>query len=75
MIEVVYPENVQVQLDLLDEKIAKIYEEELPKEDTAEFMNYTNIQRIKRNLYERTRPLLDEKARLIQNCCPKYIVR
>lgn len=75
MIEVVYPEYVQVQLDLLDEKIAKIYEEELPKENTAKFMNYTNIQRIKRNLYERTRPLIDEKARLIEGCCPTYIVR
>ena len=72
MIEVVYPEYVQVQLDLLDEKIAKIYEEVLPKETE---WNGGDIQRIKRNLYERTKPLLDEKVRLIEGCCPKYIVR
>ena len=75
MIETVYPEHIQAQLDLLDEKIAEIYKEELPKENTAIVMNITEIERKKKILYERTRPLLDEKVRLIQNSVPKYIIR
>ena len=75
MIETVYPKHIQAQLDLLDEKIAEIYKEELPKENTATIMNITEIERKKKILYERTRPLLDEKVRLIQNSVPKYIIR
>lgn len=76
MIETVYPDHIQAQLDLLDEKIAEIYEQELPNmKQTSCILNIVEKQRIKRNLYERIRPLLDEKARLIQNSVPKYIIR
>ena len=74
MIETIYPEHIQAQLDILDKKIAKMYEKELPKEKDGKFLNYAERERIKRNLYERTKPLLDEKVRLIQNSCPKYII-
>ena len=75
MIETIYPEHIQAQLDLLDEMIAKVYEDELPKENAATVMNITEIERKKKILYERTRPLLEEKVRLIQNSCPKYVIK
>ena len=69
MIEVKYPEYVEAQLKILDERIAEIYqayESVRVSPDAA--------MRIKRNLYEATKPLVDEKVRLIQNCCPTYYV-
>lgn len=74
MIETIYPEHIQAQLDLLDEMIVKIYEEELPQDNKAILMNTTEMERKKKLLYERIRPLLDEKVRLIENSYPKYIV-
>lgn len=69
MVTVKYPEWVEVQLKIIDERIEEIYRE------------YADIKvrpdeamRIKKNLYERTKPFVDEKVRLIANCCPKYIV-
>lgn len=75
MIETIYPKHIQAQLDLLDEMIVKIYEDELPKENAALVMNITEIERKKKILYERTRPLLEEKVRLIENSCPKYVIK
>lgn len=75
MIETIYPEHIQAQLDLLDEMIVKVYEDELPKENAITVMNITEIERKKKILYERTRPLLEEKVRLIQNSCPKYVIK
>ena len=74
MIITKYPEHIEAQLKILDEEIARIYEEEYPKEAKAEFTDIRNIERIKRNIYERTKPLLDEKVRLITNSVPTYII-
>lgn len=69
MITVKYPEYVEVQLKILDERIAEIYR------------NYMSVKlppdqamRVKENLYEATKPFVDEKVRLIQNCSPAYMV-
>lgn len=69
MIIVKYPEWVEVQLKIIDERIERVYQE------------YSKLKvkpdeaiRIKKNLYERTKPFVDEKIRLIANCCPTYIV-
>lgn len=69
MIIVKYPEWVEVQLKILDERIEEIYRE------------YAKIKvrpdeaiRVKKNMYERTKPFVDEKVRLIANCCPTYII-
>lgn len=74
MIITKYPEHIEAQLKQIDDQIANIYEQELSKGCTVE-MNARNIERIKRNLYERIKPLLDEKARLIESSCPIYIVK
>lgn len=79
MIQTKYPEYVEMQLKDLDKQIEKIYEEEIKSVD-SEFkngvclVNVREIERVKRLIYERTKPLLDEKVRLIQNSCPSYIV-
>ena len=75
MITEIYPVYIEEQLKRLDEMIAEIYEEELPKENSAKIMNYEDLERIKRIIYERTKPLVDEKIRLITNNPAKYIVR
>lgn len=69
MVTVKYPEWVEAQLKILDEKIEEIYQE------------YADIKvrpdeamRIKKNLYERTKPLVDEKVRLITNSQPTYMI-
>ena len=69
MIVIKYPEWVEAQLKILDERIEEIYREFAKlKVSPGEAM------RIKKNLYERTKPFVDEKVRLIANCCPTYIV-
>lgn len=69
MITVKYPEHIEAQLKILDERIAEIYQAfmsvEVPPADAM---------RIKRNLHEATKPLVYEKVRLIQNSCPTYYV-
>ena len=69
MVTVKYPEWIEAQLKILDERIEEIYRE------------YADIKvrpdeamRIKKNLYERTKPFVDEKVRLIANSYPTYIV-
>lgn len=69
MIITKYPEWVEAQLKIIDERIEEIYNE------------YSKIKvrpdeamRIKKNLYERTKPFVDEKVRLIANNYPTYIV-
>ena len=74
MIITKYPEEVERILAELDKQIAKVYEEETPK-NTATEMNYENIQRAKKIIYERTKPLIDEKVRIIKNSYPTYIVK
>lgn len=69
MITVKYPEYVEAQLKILDERIAEIYQAY-----AAVRVSPDDAMRIKRNLYEATKPFVDEKVRLIQNCCPTYIV-
>jgi hypothetical protein len=69
MIETKYPDWVEAQLKILDERIEEIYRiyenKKFPPEEAL---------RIKRNLYELTKPYVDEKVRLIQNSVPTYIV-
>lgn len=69
MVTVKYPEWVEAQLKILDERIEEIYRE------YAELkVRPDEAMRIKKNLYERTKPFVDEKVRLITNCCPTYMV-
>ena len=69
MIITKYPEWVEAQLKIIDERIEEIY---------REYMNVKvkpdDAMRIKRNLAERIKPFVDEKVRLISNSCPTYIV-
>ena len=74
MIITKYPEEVERILAELDKQIAKVYEEETPK-NTAMDLTYENIERAKRIIYERTKPLIDEKVRIITNSNPTYIVK
>ena len=69
MVTVKYPEWVEAQLKILDECIEKIYRE------YAEIkVRPDEAMQIKKNLYERTKPFVDEKVRLIANSHPTYIV-
>lgn len=69
MIVVKYPEWVEAQLKILDERIEEIYREYAKLKVRPD-----EAMRIKKNLYEQTKPFVDEKVRLIANCCPTYIV-
>lgn len=69
MIVVKYPDWVEAQLKILDERINEIYQSYTDKKFRPD-----DAMRIKRNLYELTKPFVDEKVRLITNCCPTYIV-
>ena len=69
MIEVKYPEYVEAQLKILDERIAEMYRTYMSAK-----MPPDQAMRVKQNLYEATKPFVDEKVRLIQNCCPTYLV-
>lgn len=64
-----YPEWVEEQLKIIDERIEEIY-----KEYEGLKISPDEAMRIKRNLYERIKPFVDEKVRLISNSCPTYIV-
>lgn len=64
-----YPEWVEEQLKIIDERIEEIY-----KEYEGLKISPDEAMRIKRNLYERTKPFVDEKVRLISNSYPTYIV-
>ena len=69
MITVKYPEWVEAQLKILDERIEEIYRE------YAEIkVRPDEAMRIKKNLYEKIKPFVDEKVRLIDNSHPTYIV-
>ena len=74
MIITKYPEEVERILAELDKQIAKVYEEETPKNTSTE-LTYENVERAKRIIYERTKPLIDEKVKIIKNSCPTYIVK
>lgn len=69
MIITKYPEWVEAQLKIIDERIEEIY---------REYMNVKfkpdDAMRIKQNLAESIKPLVDEKVRLISNSCPTYIL-
>lgn len=69
MIITKYPDWVEAQLKLLDERIEEIYK------TYAEIKVKPNeAMRIKENLYEYIKPFVDEKVRLIANSHPTYIV-
>ncbi len=70
MVIVKYPEWVEAQLKILDERIEEIY-----KKYSDLMVKPDEAMRVKKNLYELTKPFVDEKVRLITNCCPNYIVR
>ena len=68
MIITKYPEWVEAQLKIIDERIEAIYRE------------YENVKlkpdeamQLKQNLAKRIQPFVDEKVRLISNSCPAYI--
>ena len=68
MIITKYPEWVEAQLKIIDERIEAIYRE------------YENVKltpdeamQLKQNLSKRIQPFVDEKVRLISNSCPTYI--
>lgn len=69
MIIAKYPEWVEAQLKILDERIEEIY-----REYSELKVRPDDAIRIKKNLYERTKPFVYEKVRLIANSCPTYIV-
>ena len=69
MIITKYPEWVEAQLKIIDERIEEIYREYMNVNVTPD-----DAMRIKRNFYERIKPLVDEKVRLTLNSCPTYIV-
>lgn len=69
MIKTKYPEWVEAQLKIIDERIEEIYREYMDvkvEPDTA--------MQIKLNLAESIKPFVDEKVRLILNSCPTYIL-
>lgn len=69
MITVKYPEWVEAQLKILDERIEEIYRQ------YAELkVRPDEAMRIKKNLYIQIKPFVDEKVRLITNSCPTYMV-
>ena len=69
MIITKYPEWVEDQLKILDERIEEIYQEFASLE-----VRPSEAIRIKRNVYEKIKSLVDEKVRLISNSCPRYII-
>lgn len=69
MITVKYPDWVEAQLKIIDERIEEIY-----KEFSKVKVKPDDAMRIKKNLYERTKPFVDEKVRLIANSYPTYMV-
>lgn len=69
MITTKYPEWVEAQLKIIDERIVEMY-----NEYEGQKFKPDEAMRIKRNLYERTKPFVDEKVRLISNSYPTYIV-
>jgi len=69
MIITKYPEWVEAQLKIIDERIEEIYREHMNVK-----MKPDDAMRIKRNLAERIKPFVDEKVRLISNSYPTYIL-
>ena len=68
--DIVYSECVQLQLDMLDENIERIYNEEM-----SNICNdFEDIDMKKARVRVRIQPFLDEKVRLIWNSCPKYML-
>ena len=68
MIITKYPDWVEAQLKILDERIEEIYQ----RYEGQKFRP-DEAMRIKKNLYEQTKPFVDEKVRLIANSCPTFI--
>lgn len=73
MIITKYPDWVEAQLKIIDEAIEEIYEQTYQIYENKKIPP-DEVMRIKRNLYESTKPYVDEKVRLIQNSVPTYIV-
>ena len=76
MIQTKYPDWVEAQIQIIDEQIERMYKE---ADDYINlrpdvFTDYKEMQRLHRNLHERTKPLVDEKVRLIMNSCPTYTI-
>lgn len=88
MIITKYPEEVERNLSKLDKCINDVYEMELQKleslfpPESSPFTEsllppeilYKEIEGIKCELYEKTRPFIYTKAQIIERSCPKYIV-
>ena len=70
MIIAKYPDWVEDQLKILDERIADIY-----REFGDMKVRPDEVIRLKQNLYEAIKPYVDEKIRLISNSMPTYIFK
>ena len=70
MIVTKYPEWIEAQLKIIDERIEEIYRTYMDVKAKP-----GDAMRIKRDLAEKIRPFVDEKVRLISNSCPTYIVK
>lgn len=70
MIITKYPDWVEDQLKILDDRIAAIY-----REFSEMKVRPDEVLRLKRNLYEAIKPYVDEKVRLISNSVPTYIFK
>lgn len=72
MIQVKYPDWVEKRLQEIDKEIARIYKEEQLNPSAS--ITYEDVQIAKMRIYERTKPLMDAKCKLIQESVPTYIV-
>ena len=68
MIITKYPDWVEDQLKILDDKILDIY-----REFNEMKVRPDEVLKLKQNLYEAIKPYVDEKVRLISNSVPTYI--
>ena len=64
-----YPEWVEVQLKIIDERIEEIYLEYGKLKVRPD-----EVIRLKKSMDEQIKPFVDEKVRLIANCSPVYII-
>lgn len=72
MVKTKYPEWVEKRLFVIDKEIVRIYKEESLENITS--VTYEDVQYAKMRIYERTKPFIDEKVKLITDSVPTYIV-
>lgn len=75
MIITKYPEAIELQLKLIDKAINTIYGMYIPSERDIKSLAYEDLIKLKKDIYDHTKPLLDEKVRLVETSFPTYIVK